>query len=204
MWHWKNCIFNLQQVTQKSADWWCCLNSKSSIREISHPNVVSQRADFQKCDSKLQTFWKMKPDQEKPCMWFYWYIYKWLLRDMWPFIISTAVVLTECDPDCSRSLCQRLLNISVSDISLLQTPHPLTLTPPASPAAPYTPNPPEMSSQLQRAFITARTSVGASQRNPSIHEKCRVSQTRPGRPFGDTRCLPWLGTGARVQGYGCL
>lgn len=56
-------------------------------------------------------------------------------------------------------------------------------------------NPPEKPSQLQWAFITMWTSVGASERNLSIHEKCRVSQTQPDRPFRETRCLAWLRTG---------
>lgn len=43
--------------------------------------------------------------------------------------------------------------------------------------------------------MSAWASVGASQRNLSIHEKCRVSQTQPDRPFGDNRCLIWLQTG---------
>lgn len=43
--------------------------------------------------------------------------------------------------------------------------------------------------------MSAWASVGASQRNLSIHEKCRVSQTQPDRPFGDNRCLIWLRTG---------
>lgn len=128
----ENCIFSPQQSGPKRAYWWCCLKPKSSISEISHLNVVSQGSDFQKCDLKLQTLWKMKPKPEnktwnkkKPHEGFYWQAapdIKWLRRDMWPLIISPPAVLTECDPDCSRSLCQRLLNISVSDISLLQTP----------------------------------------------------------------------------------
>lgn len=56
-------------------------------------------------------------------------------------------------------------------------------------------NPPEKPPQLQRVFMSLWASMGASQRNLSIHEKCRVSQTQPDRPFGDNRCLIWLRTG---------
>ena len=41
--------------------------------------------------------------------------------------------------------------------------------------------------------------MGASERNLSIHEKCRASQSQPDRPFRDTRCLTWLSTGPRYR-----